>query len=159
MGIPAPFRIEFRHRSGSFGRSFSSAGAMKGRAAILTFRDTSRPLRRLWTTVSPPCSSALGAVLLANPTGPTTTESLARSYPKRINFRRLPSCECGGLPGGAVPLRLRMLVLAAVRMNAPAWLSTLRFAESIARMTTCRSKNMSLIRMVITGPGLPAAAG
>ena len=82
--------------------------------------DVSLPPRRRSTAVSPPYSSTLGAVLFLNPTGPTTTESLGLSYPKRISRRRLPSCEWGGAPGGADPLRLRMLVLAAVRMNAPA---------------------------------------
>lgn len=47
-------------------------------------------------------------------------------------------------------MRLRMLVRATVRMNAPALDSTARLALSTARTTFSRSKNRFLMRMSIT---------
>jgi hypothetical protein len=70
------------------------------------------------------------------------------SYPKYRNRRSEPSCDEGGLPGALIALRLRMLVLARWRMNAPAFDRTARRALSTARMTFALSKKNCLTRMI-----------
>jgi len=61
-----------------------------------------------------------------------------------MNFLSSPVWLLGGLPGGETFLRLRMLLRARVRTNAPNRESTRRSALVSAASTRCESKNRPL---------------
>ena len=103
------------------------------------------------TSDAPPYSKASGAVPIFwfSRMGPTTTVFRPASSPKKMNRFKRPLWDRGGLPGGDVPLPVRMLCRAVVRMKAPAFDRFFRLAASADRTTSLGSKNMSKLTVFI----------
>jgi hypothetical protein len=120
---------------------------MKGRAWMLTVWAVRCRRRRDTIFVRPPYSKAGRASpdFWFSRAGPMTTDRLAGSYAKKMNFFSSPVWLLGGWPGFETAFRLRILDRAPRRTKAPNRESTFLSARLVAATTRAESKNNPFI--------------